>query len=59
VATLREFNGDDEVSLCLNADDRVTHARLAGVSTGYCPELRQRLEALVGEDGLKVEEPNS
>ncbi len=57
VATLREFSGEDEVSLCLNADDKVTHARLTGVSTGYCPELRQRLEALVGEDGLTVDEP--
>jgi len=56
VETLKEFRGEDEVSLCLNADGKVTHASL-GVSTGYCPELRQRLEALVGENGLKVEEP--
>jgi DNA polymerase-3 subunit alpha len=55
VDTLREFSGEDEISLRLNTDGKVTHARLTGVSTGYCPELRQRLEALVGEDGLKVE----
>jgi len=52
---LKEFNGEDEVRLRLNADDKVTYARLP-VSTSCCPELQQRLEAIVGMGGVSVED---
>jgi hypothetical protein len=55
VETLREFNGQDEVRLRLNADDKVTYARLP-VSTSCCPELQHRLEEIVGMGGVSVED---
>ena len=56
VDVLREFAGEDEVSLCLNSNGSVTYAKLTNLTTGYCSLLKQRLEALVGEGGMKVEE---
>jgi hypothetical protein len=55
VDVLREFAGEDEVSLCLNSNGTVTYARLTNLNTGYCPELKVRLETLVGEGGVRVE----
>jgi DNA polymerase-3 subunit alpha len=54
VDTLRVFPGDDEVNMCVINGDRVVNLKLSNVYTGYCPELHQRLVALVGEEGLKV-----
>ncbi len=51
--TLKEFPGDDDVSLCVNAEERVFNVKLP--NTGYCPELHQRLVELVGEGGVRVE----
>ena len=55
VDVLREFIGEDEVNLCLGHNGSVTYARLTNLNTGYCPELKKRLEGLVGEEGLRVE----
>ena len=52
--TLKQFSGEDEVSLRLKTEDTVTYARLSG-GTSCCPELRQQLEAIVGADAVKVE----
>ena len=52
--TLKQFNGEDEVSLRLKTEDKVTYARLSD-GTSCCPELRQQLEAIVGADSVKVE----
>ena len=57
--TLKEFPGRDEVRLILHDGEKVTRLRLASVTTGYCPELHQRLVELVGEDGLEVKNPSS
>jgi DNA polymerase-3 subunit alpha len=54
VDTLRVFPGEDEVSMCVVSGDRVVNLKLSNIYTGYCPELHQRLVALVGEEGLKV-----
>ncbi len=51
---LKEFPGQDEVSLCISNEEKVTNLKLPNASN-YCPELHQRLVELVGEDGLKVE----
>jgi len=51
--TLKEFPGEDDVSLRVNIAERVFNLKLP--NTGYCPELHQRLVELVGEDGLRVE----
>jgi len=51
--TLKDFPGEDEVSLRVNIEERVINLKLPNAS--YCPELYQRLVELVGEEGLKVE----
>jgi len=55
IATLRDFPGQDEVKLSVTNGERVIHLRFYNIHTNYCPELRQRLVELVGEDGLRLE----
>jgi len=54
VDTLRIFPGEDEVNMCVVNGDRVVNLKLSNIYTDYCPELHQRLVALVGEEGLRV-----
>jgi len=54
VDTLRIFPGEDEVNMCVVSGERVVNLKLSNINTGYCPELHQRLVALVGEEGLRV-----
>jgi DNA polymerase-3 subunit alpha len=54
VGILKDYPGRDEVCLnILNGGDAVP-LRLTNISIGYCPELRQRLAELTGEDSLSV-----
>ncbi len=53
---LRDFPGEDEVCLSVTKDDEVISLELPGATTGYCPQLRQRLMSLLGEGELRVEE---
>jgi len=55
IDTLRDFPGQDEVSLCVTNEEKVVNLKLSNIYTNYCPELRQRLVELVGEDGLRLE----
>ncbi|MDD5288378.1 MAG: DNA polymerase III subunit alpha [Dehalococcoidales bacterium] len=55
VYTMKEFPGQDEVSLRIPSEGKIVKLKLANLFTGYSPELRQRIIELVGEDGLKVE----
>jgi len=55
IAILRDYPGDDEVKLAIVNGNKVTNLKLASIYTGYCPELHQRLSAVVGESGLKAE----
>jgi DNA polymerase-3 subunit alpha len=55
VDTLRIFPGEDEVNMCVVSGDRIVNLKLSNINTGYCPELKQRLVELVGEEGLRVE----
>ncbi len=57
-ATLRDFPGQDEVSLRVTNEERVISLKLSNINTNYCSELHQRLVELVGEDGLWLEEVN-
>jgi DNA polymerase-3 subunit alpha len=57
IAALREFPGEDEVTLSLTIDGKVTNLKLTNATTGYCPELQQRLAELVGEEGVRAELP--
>jgi DNA polymerase-3 subunit alpha len=55
MAALREFPGQDEITLSLTIDGKVTNLKLTNVTTGYCTQLHQRLAELVGEEGIKAE----
>jgi DNA polymerase-3 subunit alpha len=52
---LRDYPGGDEVRLSVTRGDEVVNLELPGMTTGYCPELHQRLAALVGEKDLVLE----
>jgi DNA polymerase-3 subunit alpha len=55
MAFLKSFPGSDEVRLNVVNGGAIIPLKLPGLQTGYCPELKQRLTELLGEDGLKVE----
>ncbi len=52
---LRDYPGGDEVRLSVTRGDEVIDLKLPEMTTGYCPELHQRLAAIVGEEALVVE----
>jgi len=55
INTLRDFPGEDEISLRVTNEEKVVNLKLFNMSVNYCPELYQRLVELVGEDGLRIE----
>ncbi|MBN1644393.1 MAG: DNA polymerase III subunit alpha [Dehalococcoidales bacterium] len=55
IYTMREYPGQDEVSLRISSEGKSVNLKLPNLYTGYSTELHQRLVELVGEDGLKVE----
>jgi hypothetical protein len=55
ISTLKDFPGQDEVSLRITNEEKVVSLKLFNISIDYCPELHQRLVELVGEEGLRVE----
>jgi hypothetical protein len=55
VDTLKDFSGKDEVSLYIITDGEKIDILKLPSTTGYCPELHQRLVELMGEGGIKVE----
>jgi DNA polymerase-3 subunit alpha len=55
IDTLKEFPGQDAVSLRVTNEEKIINLKLSSMHTDYCPELHQRLVELVGEDGIRVE----
>ena len=55
IATLRDFPGQDEVKLRVINGEKIKNLRFFDIYTNYCPELRQRLIELVGEEGIRLE----
>ena len=55
VYTMKEFPGQDEVSLRIPNEGKIVKLKIANLYTDYTTELRQRIIELVGEEGLKVE----
>jgi len=53
--TLKEFPGQDEVSLRVTNEEKIINLKLSIMRTDYCPELHQRLVELVGEEGIELE----
>ncbi len=56
IAALRDYPGEDEVSLNVANEKKVFKLRLPGVRISYCPGLHQRLAELVGEEGVVLVE---
>jgi DNA polymerase-3 subunit alpha len=50
VRVLLEYPGNDQVNLDIRVGGRRVVMQLPAVTTGYCPELRQRLEELLGPE---------
>jgi len=59
IAVLRDFPGQDGVSLRVNNGERIISLKLSTICVNYCPELHRRLAELVGEEGLKLESSGS
>ena len=55
VYTMKEFPGQDLVSLWIPNEGKIVKLKIANLNTDYTPELRHRITELVGEAGLKVE----
>jgi DNA polymerase III alpha subunit len=55
VYTMKEFPGQDAVSLWIPNEGKIVKLKIANLNTDYTPELRHRITELVGEAGLKVE----
>ncbi len=55
VDTLRDFPGEDEVSLLLESDEEVINLKLTSITVKYDAGLRRRLVELLGEEGIKAE----
>jgi len=54
-AAIRDYPGGDDVRLRVMQGDEVTNLKLPEMTTGYCPELHQRLADIVGEQALELE----
>lgn len=52
---LRDFPGRDEVNLSIVRGNEVVLLKLPDGHADYCPQLRERLVELVGEEGLRLE----
>ncbi len=55
ISILRDFPGQDEVSLQVTNEEKVFNLKLPNLTTDYCPKLHQRLVELVGEGKLRLE----
>ena len=52
IKTLLEFPGEDRVHLDIATDGKHVQMELPMITTGHCPELQQRLDALLGEGSV-------
>jgi DNA polymerase-3 subunit alpha len=55
LAVLKTFPGGDEVRLNVVNGGAAIPLKLPNIQTGYCPQLKEQLADLLGENGLKVE----
>ncbi len=55
IEILRGYPGHDEVKLRVTNGNKIIHMRFFDIFANYCPELHERLVAVVGEEGLKLE----
>lgn len=55
IDTLRDFPGQDEVSLAIDYEKKFFSLTLSNIHVNYCHELRERLVEMVGKRGLRIE----
>ncbi len=55
IEVLKDFTGRDEVRLNVINGGEAIPLKLPNIQSDYCPELKQRVVELVGEEGLMVE----
>jgi DNA polymerase III subunit alpha len=55
VDTLKQFPGEDKVSLAILGSEGVTKLEMPDLATGYCPELHHQLVDIVGEENFTAE----
>ena len=58
IGVILDFPGKDKVNLAIRTGGRKVVMELPVVSTGYCPDLKQRLEVLLGTDTVALSEKN-
>ena len=58
IGVILDFPGKDKVNLAISTGGRKVVMELPVVSTGYCPDLKQRLEELLGTDTVALSEKN-
>ena len=49
---IRRYPGADEVRLAISTEEGLVNLEMPNITTNYCPELREQLAELVGEEGL-------
>ena len=59
IRVLLEYSGSDRVHLEICTNRKRVLLDLPVISTGYCPELHQRLEEMLGGGSVRVEEGNN
>ncbi|NWF77283.1 MAG: DNA polymerase III subunit alpha [Chloroflexi bacterium] len=52
---LKNYPGQDKVSLAVVSDDEVTNLEIPETTIDYCPELARELSKIVGESNLRLE----
>jgi len=52
---IKDYPGDDEVNLRVISNGKATKLKLPDIRADCCPQLLERLEGLVGKDGVQVE----
>jgi ribonuclease HI len=55
IKVLRDFPGQDAVSLALDSEEKVFSLDLSNIKVNYCPDLRKRLVEMVGKKRIKIE----
>jgi DNA polymerase-3 subunit alpha len=55
MAVLQDYPGNDEVSLTVSNGAKIFKLKMGQVRVAYSEELRRRVAALIGNDGVKVE----
>ena len=53
---LKNYPGQDEVSLAVVAEDGKTNLEIPQVTVNYCPELASELSNILGESNLRLEQ---